>query len=189
MKYFVMINGEQQGPYDLEQLPEVGVRPSTYVWCKGKDNWEKAEDDADVCRLFRNRLYDLMHPTPVKTDPDINSPFNNSQALDNINLSPTRFDHYLKDDPEAHIPTLEEIDSLENTERPPVSILPYAWLVTLLCFPPTGIIAIVFSYKSKKAWKEGNNKLAYDYHRSAKMWTGISLFLGFILYAFIAAFF
>lgn len=183
-----MIDGEQRGPFELEELPGAGVRPSTYIWCKGKDNWEKAEDDADVCRLFRNRLYDLMHPAPAETE----NPFTIGPSLPTDegtnNQSPTRFDHYLKDQPDAHIPTLEEIDSLEDTERPPMPLVSYAWLVTIFCCPPTGIVAIIFANKSKKAWKDGLKKEAHEYSRAAKMWTGISLFLGFIVYAFLLAF-
>ncbi|MDE6143194.1 MAG: DUF4339 domain-containing protein, partial [Muribaculaceae bacterium] len=35
MKYFAIIDGEQKGPFELEELADAGVRPSTYVWCKG----------------------------------------------------------------------------------------------------------------------------------------------------------
>ena len=62
MKYFAIIEGEKQGPFELEQLAEAGVRPSTYVWCKGMADWEKAENVADICRMYRGRLYDLLHP-------------------------------------------------------------------------------------------------------------------------------
>lgn len=183
MKFYAMIEGEQKGPLELEELPEIGVRPSTYIWCKGLTNWQKAEDNAEICRFYRNRLYDIMHPTPQSTQlskeeipPEIP-----------INPSPTRFDHYLKDSPEQ-IPTLEEIESRENTDVAPMSMIGYAWLVTFLCFPPTGIVAIVNAYRSKSEWKAGNSKAAHDYCRMAKMWTGITFFLGLIFYAFLFAF-
>lgn len=189
MKYFAMIDGVRKGPFELEELPDAGVRPSTYIWCKGKTDWEKAEDDADVCRLFRNRLYDIMHPADnVVSDQFDEMPEMGQQPQEPID-SPTKFHRYIQDRPDAHIPTLDEIEEQENTERPPISMIPYAWLVTFLCCPPTGIAALVFAYKSRQAWRDGNNKLAHELNRSAKMWTGISLFLGFIVYAFIAAFF
>lgn len=46
MRYFAMIDGERRGPFELSQLADAGVRPGTYVWCKGMDDWEKAEDVA-----------------------------------------------------------------------------------------------------------------------------------------------
>ena len=182
MKYYAMIDGEQKGPFELEELPEAGVRPSTYIWCKGLPDWEKAEDNADVCRLFRNHLYDVMHPAPQI--PEASQEGNSGEIP--LNPSPTRFDYYLKDSSEQ-IPTLEEIDSRQNKEMPPMSMIGYAWIVTLFCFPPTGIAALVFAYKSRSEWKAGRNEQAHEYCRSAKMWTGITFFLGLIFYAFLFA--
>ena len=63
----------------------------------------------------------------------------------------------------------------------------YAWLVTIFCFPPTGIAALVFAYKTNNLWKKGEKDLSYEYSRKAKMWTGITLFIGLICYgAFLA---
>lgn len=56
MKYFAMIGGRQYGPMDLEDMPAEGVRPDTYVWCKGMDDWMKADEVPDICRYFRQRL-------------------------------------------------------------------------------------------------------------------------------------
>ena len=74
MKYYAIINDVQRGPFNLDELSDAGVRPSTYVWCKGMQDWEKAEDVADICRMFRIRISNLMHPSweeaPVKEKPD-----------------------------------------------------------------------------------------------------------------------
>ena len=186
MKFYAMIDGEQKGPFSLEELPAAGVRPSTYIWCKGLPDWQKAEDNPDVCRLFRNRLYDIMHPGPDQgTGP--------ASELDKYKVSPdeptptnrSRFDYFLQQSGQS-LPTLEEIEASENTDTPPMNMVAYAWL-TVIFFLPTAIAAIIFAYKSKKQWKEGNHILAHGYCRSAKMWTGISFFLGLIFYAFLFA--
>lgn len=189
-KYYAMIDGEQKGPFALEDLPGAGVRPSTYIWCKGMPDWQKAEENAEVCRLFRNHLYDVMHPG--------NAQIQDSQAVtpdDRWKVKPdepsgpypSRFDKYLQETGNDPLPTLEEIEAQKDTSNPPVNMVGYAWLVTFFCCVPTGIVALVFAYKSKKAWKNGNNTLSHDYCRSAKMWTGISFFLGLIGYgAFLA---
>lgn len=188
-KYYAMIDGEQKGPFLLEELPAAGVRPSTYIWTKGLPDWQKAEDNADVCRLFRNHLYDMMHPADQGVDL---SP----EELEKYKIQPdspsqtqprSNFDRFLGENDEP-IPTLEEIDARKDTSVPPVSMVLTAWLVTLFCCWPTGIAAIIYAYKSRNAWKKGQNELAYEYNRSAKMWTGISFFLGIIGYAFLFAF-
>lgn len=204
MKYYAMIDGERRGPYELENLAEAGVRPSTYVWCKGMDDWEKAEDVADVCRMFRNRIYDLMHPSSVdalrRIDEKPSEPANASDFG-----MPSRYDRMLGDN--GPLPSIEEIDERQDTTTPPSSMLKWAILVTIFCCPPTGIAAIYFALKSKKTWQAANDaqnsnakssdapnseagmspaemrSLAHDYDSAAKMWTGISLFLGLILYA------
>lgn len=188
MKYYAFIDGEQKGPFELEELPQVGVRPSTYIWHKGLEDWQKAEDDPDVCRLFRNHLYDIMHPAPV---PDVvNENSSNPYKVEpdcEAGPPPTRFDRYLQETGES-MPTLEEIEAKEDKSQPPVSMVGYAWLVTIFCFLPTGIVALVYSYKTNKEWNSGNHEIAHNYSRLAKMWTGITFFIGLIVWALFCAF-
>ncbi len=56
MKYYAMSGDRRIGPFTLEQLPENGVRPDTYVWAKGMPDWVRASEVADICRYFRLRL-------------------------------------------------------------------------------------------------------------------------------------
>lgn len=190
-KYYAMIDGQQKGPFSLEELPSAGVRPSTYIWCKGMPDWQPAEENADVCRLFRNHLYDLMHPG------DTVLPGNNTSTQQDDRWKvqpdpkdgkyPSRFDRYLQETGNDPLPTLDEIEAGKDTSAPPISMVGYAWIVTIFCFFPTGIPALVFAYKSKKAWKNGDNKQAHEYNRKAKMWTGITFFIGIIEYGLFLA--
>lgn len=190
-KYYAIIDGVQKGPFTLEELPGAGVRPSTYIWTKGMKDWQQAEENADVCRLFRNHLYDIMHPAEAVNPISVETPDDRWKIKPDAPKGhyPSRFDKYLEESGEAPLPTLEEIEAQKDTQTPPVSMIGYAWIVTLLCFFPTGIVALVYAYKSKKAWKSGENSLSHDYCRSAKMWTGISFFIGLIGYGFLLAFF
>lgn len=188
MKYFAIIDGEQKGPFDLEQLGEAGVRPSTYVWCKEMTDWEKAEDVADICRYYRNRLYDLMHPGSAAAEKRLAESREMSPQQDdagNPPAFPTRFDRYLSDS-DSHIPTLEEIDSMQNKDIPPVNVLPIAIIAAILFFLPTGIVAIYYGVKTKKLWREGLHKEAHENCRHAKMWTGITFFIGLIFFALLS---
>ncbi len=51
-----MIGGRQYGPMELEDMAAEGVRPDTYVWCKGMSDWTQASEVPDICRYFRQRL-------------------------------------------------------------------------------------------------------------------------------------
>ncbi|MDE5850900.1 MAG: DUF4339 domain-containing protein [Muribaculaceae bacterium] len=56
MKYFAMIGDRRYGPMVLDEMEAQGVRPDTYVWCKGMDDWMQASEVPDICRYFRQRL-------------------------------------------------------------------------------------------------------------------------------------
>ncbi len=176
-----MIDGEQRGPFPLDQLAAEGVRPSTYVWTDGMDDWEKAEDVADICRLFRNRLHDLMHPGSVQAE--LRQEATPYRLKDIPDASPTRYDRHLKEG--ESFPSLEEIDAREDHSLQPPSLILPAVLVAILFCPLVGLIAVVYAVKTRNAWKQGEKDKAYDYHRSAKMWIGITFFLGLILAAFV----
>lgn len=198
MKYYAIIDGEQKGPFELSELPEAGVRPSTYVWCKEMADWEKAEDVADICRMYRNRLYDLMHPAPVREE-NIGPDREESQVKDGF---PTRFEILSRG--EAKIPTLEEIERSKDFSEPPKVSLAGA-IIGLLAFPPTGIMALVYCLKVRKDWKtlktgrnisqnpgateeqkssiiKNQEKDVHETARKANMLTWLSFFFGIFFY-------
>lgn len=187
-KYFAMIDGEQRGPFALEELREAGVTPSTYVWRKGMPDWVEAGDDAEICRYFRQYIFDKMHPASV---PAVAEPRKEGAAVRTL----TRFGITMP---------VEDKDEDENVDYPPMVPLIPAILLTLFCFPLTGFFAIYFSICARKSWEdavrsESKNgrplyshaerqeckKDAHDYARKAKMWTGITFFMGLILYSFL----
>lgn len=183
--YFAMVDGNRVGPLTLDSLVESGVRPDTYVWTKGMEDWQPAGEVADICRYFRQRLFDKMHPVAEHTAVQEQTPTPESV--------PTMMGNYPFPMPE---------DNPDSMTQPPVSLLTVAILLTLLCFPPTGFVAIYYSVLSRKAWDQAshsetvkgkelftheekrNYKIqAFDAARKAKMWIGITFFLGLILYS------
>lgn len=186
--YFAMIDGERQGPFRLDQLRDAGVRPDTYVWCKGMDDWEQAADVADICRFFRQHIFNLMHPSPA--EPEVSEQQGPSEPDDGVRYG-MRF-----------VFPMQEETSVDY-DHAPTSMLAPAILLTLFCFPLTGFLAIYYSILSRRAWNnvmhsesENGRKLyseaeryeckknAHEYARLSKMWVGITFFLGMIFYAF-----
>lgn len=208
MRYFAMIDGEQRGPFLLEELPDAGVRPETYVWCKGMDDWMRADEVADICRLYRQRIFDMMHgglkpvanSTPVSTDKDTDSADENDPYSD----VPLRFRGIMRRsgiDPESFRVKEPETD----TSRPPYPTLFLSLMVTLFC-SMTGLVAVYYSFKARKSWQESDRngatgskdlytreererlrREAHEYSRKAKMWLGISFFIGIIVTALIGS--
>lgn len=173
MKYFVMIDGRREGPYDLDNLVEVGVRPSTWIWAKNMPDWQKAADVPEVCRLFRQYLGGAI--------PSRNAI--SAEAQPEEETAKTFF-----------TPTFD-VDEVDTT-IPPQNLLPFAIIAMLFCFPLTGIVAIYFSWKANAVWKHSSSSgiteeertrirtKAHDLSRLAKMWIGMTFSLGFIMIGF-----
>lgn len=166
MKYFVIIDDKQCGPFTPEEMPSVGVRPSTYVWCKGMEDWKEAREVAEICRIYRNRLFDLQHPNPTLSA--VENPSSNTN--DNTNV-PTRFQRYISP---------EDIQPIQpDTTQPPIVWTTLA-LLTSIFFLPTGIMALYYSRLAIKQWNEGKAELSHETARKAKMLTGFTVCIGLI---------
>lgn len=191
-----MINDHQCGPFTLEELPGSGVTPDTYVWCKGMADWQQAGDVAEICRYYRNRLFDMAHPSQATPATVANDDVDHT--IDGEVLTPRAFGFGL--------PMPE--DDIHIYERPQ-SLVAYAIIATFLCFPLTGIIAIYFTMMAQRYWREATKgegsgleasaksllnekdrrhmrRMAHEYTRRGKMWIGITFFMGFIVMAFVA---
>lgn len=160
MKYFAMIEGNQRGPYSLDELAGAGVTPDTFVWCKEMSDWRRADEVAEICRYFRQRLAgDFAAKVPEVEDKDKRTA-----------------DETFESWPE---PGFHDAD----TSQPPRNLLLYAIAVAVACCPLTGVLAIIFSVRTNKLWQQGRREDAYEAYRKARLWTGITFFLGFLLAA------
>ncbi|MDE7413856.1 MAG: GYF domain-containing protein [Muribaculaceae bacterium] len=199
MRYFAMIDGERRGPYTLEELHAAGVRPDTYVWCKDMADWEKAEDVGDICRFYRQRIFNLMHPAASSPAADSSS---QKEKDDEYEDFPLRFRGFARQ--AGADPTIREEDP-DYTYRP-TSLIPLAIVLMLFCNTITGIVALYYAIKSRRAWNEAHrssldhtkelysdserqalSRQAHDYARQARMWCGITFFLGFFILAIITS--
>ena len=188
-----MINDRRCGPFTLEELADAGVRPDTYVWSRDLPDWTHADEVADICQFFRKRIADLKRPRPVP----LPAAAEETQAAQEE--TPERIWLHNLPDPE------EDPADHDPSQPPPPMLLPLAIMVTLLCFPPTGLVAIYYAIKARTDWAEAcrsdsrsSAQLYSDSERRdirthmaacvrrSMMWTGISAFLGMIVYAAIA---
>ncbi|MBQ7691300.1 MAG: DUF4339 domain-containing protein [Muribaculaceae bacterium] len=51
--YYVIVNDQQQGPFTVEQLAELGITPETEVWAQGMADWQQAGDVAELTPLLQ----------------------------------------------------------------------------------------------------------------------------------------
>lgn len=191
-KYYAYIDDRQVGPLDLNQLADAGVRPSTYIWCKGMDDWQRADEVEEVRNLFlqhlnrRRETREEKRPAPLPEQQRPSDYFNtgSSGAPKEDERPPKfRFGRFGVDLPEP-----DQIGP--DTNNPPQVSMVLAVLALLLCFWPTAIVAIYFTHKAQKTWNGANGnedmkKRAHDYARLAKMWLGFSVAFGIIAWSVI----
>ena len=181
-KYFAFIDGEQRGPYTLEQLGEAGIHPSTYVWCKGMDDWQRADKVEEIRNLFKHRITE--HREKVETvrmpEPTV---YTDNKPLETGEPEKIRF-------------PLPEVETQEDLNRPPQVSMTLAVLSLLLCFPLTGFIAVFFTYRALKTWNEACRitdgrsaeqlkAKSHEYERLSKMWLGLTVAFGIIFWTLI----
>lgn len=58
-KYFLHINNETIGPFDLEELKARRITKKTPVWFEGMEHWKTAEEIPELTSLF------LAIPPPI----------------------------------------------------------------------------------------------------------------------------
>ena len=52
MNYWIIVNGQQKGPFTIEQLRWQKITPQTDVWGDGMPNWTKASQVPELQSLF-----------------------------------------------------------------------------------------------------------------------------------------
>lgn len=180
-----MIEGHQEGPFTVSQLPEAGITPDTYVWCKGMPDWEQASKVADICRFYRLRLSGVAQEPSTPEDQAPEPPFPEEAA--------GSFGEIMR---QVNRMYAEQMQERQNPTEPPRVSLALAIATSLICFPPTGFVAIYQCAKASRLWQtapegeQGRNQrvAAHDAARSARMWTGITLCLGLIAWAAVTRF-
>ena len=151
MKYYIILNGRQAGPFEENQLLSMGVTRSTMVWREGMQNWQEAGQLAELAYLFNN-----------------NNGNNNGNFQGGQTQQPPRCDQY------------QGNYSPYNSNIPPMpkTWLVESILATLFCCLPFGIVGIVYASKVSTSYLMGNYALAQKQSDDAKKWTLISVLAG-----------
>ena len=61
MKYYIANNGQQIGPFEVQDLLANGLNQSSLVWCEGMTNWLPATQVPEVAQLF-NQVPPVVPP-------------------------------------------------------------------------------------------------------------------------------
>lgn len=183
--YYAFIDGSQKGPFTAEQLVNSGIRPSTYVWSKGMEDWVRADSVDEIRNIFKHHLERKAEDIKSSAAPVVNQ----FPALHEQTPPPEQ--------PPRRVGfPLPETPVEEDINRPPQVSMTLSVLSLIFCFPITGIISVVFTYKAQKAWEQSRfnedsevvrelREKAHEYERLAKMWLGLTLAFGIIFWTLV----
>ena len=67
--YMVVFNGQQSGPYNMQQLQQLAqsgqLTSQTYVWKQGMENWTPAGQIQELTNLFAPTIPNVPPTPPV----------------------------------------------------------------------------------------------------------------------------
>ena len=194
MKFWIRINGLQEGPMEIDQMKDYNVTPTTYVWCAGMKDWAYARDVEDLKDIIAWDNSDEEPPT-FETEPQIEAETDNSEVeVSNdsdddtiVGKDTTAIDD---DDDEAYDSYQpgntpkpgndrpKATNAYQSNDRPcPSNNLIWAILCTIFCCQITGIIAIVFAAQVSSKYDENGYAAAKKYSD----WAGIMCIVSVIL--------
>lgn len=191
VKYFARINRRQVGPLTLQQLLQAGVRPTSYVWCKGMPDWQPAAEVPDICRAMRRALAGLDPETGAERNEAVSGLADTASKISHSRQPATRQEmaEYLR----------EAFNEAEEASRPDYSHQPQgvsivmAIMLTICCFPLTGLISIYFAWRCRRNREQSQadglttderdslRRKSHDDARLYRMMAGITFSMGIIM--------
>lgn len=72
-KYYIVIDGSQQGPFSLEEIQAKKISSSTLVWTEEMDNWTEAKDIEELKIVVKKAPPPIPQPVekPLKVEAEI----------------------------------------------------------------------------------------------------------------------
>ncbi len=183
-QYWINFKGKQQGPFTLDELRDKGLDESAYVWFRGLDDWVKIARVPELATLLDEQPVGEDSPEPVnvidaalaetkaQADEALDTPVeyempevpqeSGEQVLlpdDDDTLAPPMPSPRMAVEAPAAQPKGKTQPDADAPKCPPTNLV-WAIISTVLCCLPVGAIAIILSFKVRKAYRRGDYELA-----------------------------
>ena len=183
-QYFIIVDGQQKGPYPREVLRIQGMTPDTYVWREGMDGWAQASSMPELTALFAEEQETIFPNSEQQPQPQPQPGQQYGPQQPQYGQQPnygaqqgygqqTYYGQQQYGNPYQQ--------NMGGNVRPHTNWLPWAIVSTVLnclfsCFGVIfSIIGIVQANKANSLYQMGNNMEADAANSSAKVMTIISL--------------
>lgn len=137
MKYWVVINKEQRGPFTLEELRQQPVDAQTPVWCTGMTDWQPLSTIPELAPLLRR--------------PEVPSP-GAQAAVPGVLVVPAG------EIPPGYVAVVRDPAS---TAKGVPTYMVLSIVLTFFALMIVGLIAIFFSWRVRVNRRAGNMAKAY----------------------------
>lgn len=173
-EYWIIRDGNQEGPFSREQMLAMELEPSTPVWRTGLPDWTTAGELADLIptpdsepAATAGEPAQSWEPTP----PPIPQP----SAADAAPFGPAQPTGV----PRIPFGPAAPLPGQRHTEPAP-TYLGWSVAATLLCCTVLGIVAIIYAVKVRNANDRGEYDAAWRYHSTLELWLITAITLGII---------
>ncbi len=69
LKFFLIVNGDSQGPYSIDELKNLNIKSVDWIWHEGLDNWIQAGEIEELKSIFHK----ITPPPFPKSEPNVDS--------------------------------------------------------------------------------------------------------------------
>ncbi|MDE5844659.1 MAG: CD225/dispanin family protein [Muribaculaceae bacterium] len=148
MKYWLILNNQQVGPFETDQMWQVDFNALTPVWYEGLPDWVQARDVEELRAIIIQREASRMnhYNRPVSSAEHVYVQPVEEYSVE-MNAEPVR---------EQPAQFQSNVSPMAKAEERPSNYLVWAIIVTILCNIIMGVIAIIFASKVNTAFDRGD---------------------------------
>ena len=181
MHYWINQDGVQAGPLSIEELKQMSITPSTYVWHSGMPDWQQISEIEELNSILFGSALPESVPEAIIEEPELTEePEADDTGATGIEPEETPEAPYIAAlSHETFTMSPADADSPDMSQCPPTN-LGWSIATTIACCVPLGIVAIVLSLKVKPAYRSGDTAKALKWSEWSAWACIASIILGLI---------
>lgn len=154
MKYYIAVNGQPVGPYELNDLLKYGLTMNSLLWNETMSGWTEASNVPEAMSFLRGAASQSIPPLPPQ-------PPQPPQPRQQYGYSQQPYQQPMGPMPDTHMVG--------------------AILITLFCCVPFGVVAIIKASQVSSCYSRGDYGGAVQSSNEAKKWIIWGIVSNFII--------
>lgn len=168
MKVWIHIDGAQEGPYELSELPFARMNALTPVWHEGMATWQPAAEVPLVAQAMAAALGAPQGAEPQQPDQQAEQPQARQAAWQ----------------PQQQAFRQSYAQQRQQPRKAPASYLAWSIVMTLLCCNPVGIVPIITGASTRSKFNNRDYEGARRMSETTAWWVMITIVTSLMLLPF-----